>query len=269
MAAHHDWDRYWRFEQFRRRCDPLDFRRWKLDSQRALKGLYPGRPKLLDSTAGLGDHTINLVEQGFDVEACDTSSVARAATREALAAAGHDVEVFDARWQDLGDPNLGRPGRYDLIFNDALHWVYDEAELRAALGGLFAGLRPGGELVYFFADESDDDDDAGQRILTWDWDKLDGPARVLWDHRLEDRRVTLTVVSTRGDDYIDELHLYHDRRGDEAPILEALTVRCVYRWDWHHLTPLLRDVGFVDVRTDHFDNIKGYRFAMNRARRPA
>lgn len=263
MTSRHDWDTYWRYELFRRSCDPLDFRRWKLDSQRALKSLYPGRPRLLDSTAGLGDHTVNLVEQGFEVEACDASAVALEATRRSLADADHDIDVFEARWQDIG-----RPGRYDLVFNDALHWVHGEQELRAALRGLFDALVPGGELVYFFADQADAAEDAGRRILAGDWGRLDGPARIVWQHEDGERRVSLTVVSERGEDYIDELHLYHHRRGEGPTELDTLMVRAVYRWDWHHLTPLLHEVGFVDVRTDHFDNVKGYQFAMNRARRP-
>ena len=121
---------YWRFELFRRKCDPLDFRAWKRDSQRELKKLYPGRPLLLDSTAGLGDHTVNLAEEGFEVEACDVSEVALEATRRAVTEAKLDAPVFRARWEALD-----RPGRYDLVFNDALHWTYEPDDLRAALRG--------------------------------------------------------------------------------------------------------------------------------------
>ena len=71
-----------------------------------------------------------------------------------------------------------------------------------------------------------------------------------------------------GEDFIDEHHLYHVRDGDGPTELETLTMRRVYRWDHAHLTPLLEDVGFVDVRTDHVQNVKGHRFAMNRAFRP-
>lgn len=131
MLGELNWDRYWRFELFRRRCDPLDFRRWKRDSQRELKALYPGRPRLLDATAGLGDHTVNLAEEGFEVTACDTSAVAREATAAALSDAGLDVPVIATPWAELG----ARPERYDLVFNDALHWTYDEATLRAGSRG--------------------------------------------------------------------------------------------------------------------------------------
>ena len=263
MLGRFDWDEYWRHELFRRACDPLDFRRWKRDSQRELKGLYPGRPRLLDSTAGLGDHTVNLAEEGFEVTACDVSAVARDATTNALEAAGLDVPVLDVPWAELGQ----REERYDVVFNDALHWIYDEGELREALRGLFSCLEPGGALVYFFADTDKPDEAEGRRVLEWDWEH-NQRARIAWQHEREGRRVSLTIVAERGDDYIDEHHLYHVRDGAGPLQLEALTMRRVYRWDHFHLAPLLEDVGFVDIRSDHFQNVKGYSFAMSRAFRP-
>lgn len=262
MLGRFDWDTYWRFELFRRRCDPLDFRRWKRDSQRELKRLYPGAPRLLDSTAGLGDHTVNLAEEGFRVEACDLSEVALEATRRAVHDAGLDVSVFRAPWHALE-----RPGRYDLIFNDALHWIYDEAELRAALAGFFDALAPGGALVFFFADA--DKPSEGPELLEWDWSQLGGErARLAWDHAHEGTRVTLSVVAERGADFIDEHHLYLVREGDAPASLSTLTVRRVYRWDFGRLALLLTEAGFVDLRTDHFRNVKGYTFAMSRAFKP-
>jgi len=269
MRGRLDWDRYWHFELFRRSCDPLDFRRWKRDSQRALKSLYPGRPRLLDATAGLGDHTVNLAEVGFDVHACDTSAVARDATRQALREADLDVPVIDVPWAELGQ----RPERYDVVFNDALHWIYDPAELKSALAGMYAALEPGGALVYFFADAEHPEEDAGAQILDWDWEQMAEP-RIAWQHRSERREVSLSIVADRGSDFIDEHHLYHHRDaavegGRRAPLqLETLTMRRVYRWDHAHLTPLLEEVGFESVRSDHFDNVKGHTFAMNRAFRP-
>jgi len=258
-----DWDRYWRYELFRRRADPLDFRRWKRDSQRELKGLYPGAPRLLDSTAGLGDHTVNLAEEGFIVEACDTSPVARDATRAAVKAAGIEVEVFDAPWEELG-----RPGRYALIFNDALHWTYDEETLRAQLRGLFDALAPGGALVYFFAELADPEPDCGARVLAWDWDHME-KERVAWAHEVAGTKVRLEISAERGPDFIDEHHLYIEHPADGPRREERLTMRRVYRWDWFHLTPLLEAAGYVDIRSDQFENrAKGHEFAMNRAHKP-
>lgn len=253
------WDLYWRFELHRRAADPLDVRRWKRDSARALRVLYPTEGvRLLDATAGLGDHTVNLAEEGFDTEACDASPVALEATRAAVEAAGLDVPVFDARWE-----SLERPGRYDLIFHDALHWIYEPSALRAALRGLLDALKPGGALVFFFADAATPDEGAGLEMLESDWEHMQAP-REAWAHEVDTEHVTLSLSAERGPDFIDEHHRY-EVRGGEA---HELTMRHVYRWDWHGLSPLLTEAGFVDARTDHFRNVKGRWFAMSRAFRP-
>lgn len=249
------WDLYWRFERHRRAADPLDARRWKRDSARALRVLYPTEGvRLLDATAGLGDHTVNLAEEGFVVEACDASPIAREATREACAAAELDVPVFDARWE-----RLEQPGRYALIFHDALHWIYEPDALRAALRGLHDALEPGGALVFFFADAAEGHEGAGLGMLESDWEHMRAP-REAWSHEVDGVRVTLSLSAERGPDYIDEHHRY-----DEDGAVHELTMRHVYRWDWHALSPLLREAGFVDARTDHFRNVKDRWFAMSLA----
>ncbi len=262
MIDHLDWDTYWRFELFRRSCDPLDFRRWKRDSQRELRRMYPGRVRVLDATAGLGDHTVNLAEEGFMVEACDSSEVALEATSRAVREAGVDVPVFRARWEALD-----RAGRYDLVFHDALHWVYEPDAMRAALRGLLDALAPGGALVFFFADAADAAEGAGRAMLESEWAHGER-ARVAWDHARGGARVTLTILATRGEDFIDEHHLYLAREGEGPARLETLTMRKVYRWDWHALAPLMREEGFHELRTDHFQNVKGTWYALSRALKP-
>lgn len=262
MKDRKDWDTFWRFEQIRRDFDPLDARRWKSDSQSALKSLYPGRPLLLDSTAGLGDHTVNLAEQGFQVEACDTSDVALASTQTALKIAGiEDVPVFRGEWADLE-----RPARYDLIFNDAIHWVYEESQMRSAAKGLLEALKPGGTLVYFYADKSKPGEDVGGRQLESDWEEMSA-AREAWHYENEATSLRLSLTAKRGVGCIDEEHTYELREG-ETRSTHQLTMRHVYHWDWFHLTPLLQDVGFTNVRSNHFVNVKGRTYAMNRASRP-
>jgi SAM-dependent methyltransferase len=259
-----DWDRYWRFEDFRRSCDPLDFRRWKRDSQRELRALHPGDVRLLDATAGMGDHTVNLAEEGFAVEACDASAVARELTSRALREASLDVPVFDARWESLG---TSHPSRYDLVFNDALHWTWEREVLAEQLRGFLGTLRPGGALVFFFADAREPDEGAGRRILEWDWEHAE-PQRQAWSHTRGGESVTLTIACERGEEHIDERHTFvhaHDGAREE----HELVMRRVYRWDWYALSRLMAEVGFVDLRSDVFENrAKGYTFAMNRAFRP-
>ena len=215
------------------------------------------------------DSTVNLAEEGFVVEACDASAVARELTTRAVRDAKLDVPVFDARWETLGQSH---PSRYDLIFNDALHWTWDRETLAAQLRGFLDALRPGGALVFFFADAREPDEGAGLRILEWDWSQRTGQPptfeHVAWSHERGGRRVELTIRVERGDAFLDEHHRFVDRRGDERSITE-LVMRRVYRWDWFALSRLMHEVGFVDLRSDVFQNrAKGYSFAMNRAFRP-
>lgn len=266
MIGEFDWEMYWRWELFRRACDPVDFRRWKRDSQRELKALYADRPDaiLLDSTCGLGDHTVNLAEEGFHVEACDRSDTALRATETAVREAGLSVPVFRAQWADLERTHTAR---YDVVFNDALHWMDDTAALEAALKGFLGALKPGGALVYFFADEHEPERGAGLRSLEWDWSRMQR-AEIAWDHAREGTQVTLTVMNERVTDAIDQHHFYVIREPDAAVRLETLTQRRLYRWDWHALTPMLARAGFVKMHSRHFQNVKGYEYAMNFAYKP-
>ncbi len=208
---------------------------------------------------------MNLAEEGFRVEACDASPLARESTLRAVHDAGLDVPVFDARWERLGETH---PSRYDVIFHDAIHWVYERDAMHDALTGLRGALKPGGALVYFFADEKKPSPDEGLGVLAWDWERMQR-AELAWDHRADDTAVTLTVVNDRGPDWIDQHHLFVVREGDAPARLDALTLRRVYRWDWHAMTAALARAGFVGMRSHHFPNVKGHTFAMSLAFRPA
>jgi len=264
MLDRMDWDTYWRWELFRRKSDPVDFRRYKRDSQRELRNLYRGQGELLllDSTCGLGDHTVNLAEEGFRVEACDCSPLALDATRRATAEAGLAVEIFSARWEDLGKL---KPARYDLIFNDALHSVYDPEDLHKLLCGLRGALRPGGALVFFFADQAEPEEGAGLRILNYDWERMPR-TQIAFSHRYMDLSVTLIVANDKGKDYIDQHLFFLIQENKQKPRLETMTMRRVYRWDWYAISKALSLAGFEELRSDHFVNTeKGYTFSLNRA----
>jgi len=262
MIGEPDWDMHWRWEIFRRSCDPLDVRKWKRDSSAALWSLL-GKPgaRLLDSTCGLGDHTINLRDVGFEVEGCDASPYAIELAARNIANAGLEVPLFVSRWQDLGK----REARYDVIFNDVIHWIYDPKELREAAKGLHDALVPGGSLVFFFADGREPAAAAGSKILEWDWEHM-SRTELAWEHEKDGTRVSLALLNERGDDFIDQHHFYVVREREETR-LESFTMRRVYRWDFHALSRALEDVGFTDITSHAFRNIKGYDYALNLARR--
>ncbi|MFH2007025.1 MAG: class I SAM-dependent methyltransferase [bacterium] len=261
-----DWDTWWKWEIFRRQVDPVDFRRWKGDSSRALRGLPCGvdragvAPRLLDSTCGMGYHALVQHGLGFRTEACDASARVVECARGLAEGEGVDMELFEARWERLGEL---RPQRYDLVFNDEIHQVWQAAELEAALHGIHGALRPGGALVFFFADAQKPNDGAAQ--ARWDWDRSPRE-HVAWEEEADGLRVALSVRREReGPHVIAEHHDYVIREG-EAPVRrESLTLKRCYRWDWSQIVPVLRRVGFTEVESHRFVNVYGRFYAMNLA----
>lgn len=262
-----DWDTYWRYERLHRLYDPVDFRRWKRASQRALRERFAGeRVRVLDATAGLGDHTVNLAELGFRVDACDASAEAREATREALQRAhlADAVSVFEARWEELG---ALCPSRYDLVFHDALHWIEEPAAMRASLRGLREALVPGGSLVFFFADAREPDAGAGMRLLAWDRAHL-APHEFGWEHPIgEAGRVTHVRVNVAHEAHIDQHHVYVLRDEQGHTRLDSVVLRRIYRWDYHAMRAVLAECGFGPIESCVCQNDKGHSFAMNFAAR--
>lgn len=268
MVSETNWDLFWRYERLHRRHEPVDFRRWKRASQRALRELFDGADvRVLDATAGLGDHTINLAELGFRTEACDASREAREATREALVQAGlhHDVPIFDARWEELGRTH---PSRYDLVFQDAIHWIEDEEAMHRALVGLRGALVPGGSLVFFFADARKPEPGSGLRILEWDREHIK-PHELVWDHPVDEGGHVMHVrVTTPGIECLDEHLLYVRRDLQSGTRLESTIMRRIYRWDWHAMSRALARAGFGELKSLRVVNDKGHPFALNLAENP-
>jgi hypothetical protein len=198
----------------------------------------------------MGFHAMIQHELGFAVDACDANARVLAAARELLA--GSPIQVFQARWEELGRL---RPQRYDLVFNDEVHQVRGEDVLTAVLAGFAGCLRPGGALVFFFADALKPGDGVNQ-------------CRYEWDHRSRSRHawtvdgVRLDVEAERvGDDLILEHHRYTLADGT----VERATMGRSYRWDWDAILPVMRAAGFVRFESRSFTNIKGWGYAMNLA----
>jgi SAM-dependent methyltransferase len=269
MAAPNDWHTWWRWELFRRRVDPIDFRRWKADSSRELRRLPVGQdldgrpPRLLDASCGMGFHALIQHELGFEVEACDACDLALASARALFAEAEAPIPAFAARWEDLGDL---RPGRYDLIFNDEVHQLRPRAALLAVLRGFAGALRPGGALVFFFADAAKPDDGVNQ--AAWEWQHMDRD-RLAWTARDGGLEVSLRVVAERaGDDLILEHHRYAIREDGQPDRHEATTMGKSYLWDWDSILPVLTEAGFDRFECHHFVNVHGRTYAMNLASVP-
>jgi SAM-dependent methyltransferase len=121
-----------------------DHERWltlllELAGRHGLKGR-----RALDVACGTGKSFMPLVRRGFDVTACDLSPAM--ADRARRRARRHRVPVEVADMRRL--PVLCE--RADLVtcLDDAVNYLLDAGELRAALTGMRANLRPGGLLVF-------------------------------------------------------------------------------------------------------------------------
>jgi SAM-dependent methyltransferase len=96
----------------------------------------------LDAACGTGNSSLPLVEQGFDVTACDLSPAMVAAARQKLPDPRH-VGVADMRALPFSE-------RFDLAtcLDDGINYLTGAADLNLAMDRLAAALRPGGMLAF-------------------------------------------------------------------------------------------------------------------------
>jgi len=261
-----DWDTFWKWEIFLRRQDPLDFMRWKSDSSRELRTLPQGQdrdgraPLILDSSCGLGYHAMAQHRLGFRVEACDLCPRALEHARELMAAEGMAIPTFEADWEGLGETS---PGRYDIVFNDELHQVRPREELLAVLRGFRGALRPGGCLVFFFADAAKPDN--GPAHARWDWEHVHRD-RTAWVARSAGLEVTLTIHPELVEEtLVVEHHRYAVREQGAAEREETMWMARNYLWDWNHIVPVLEEAGFGRVECHEFVSSAGNAYTMNLA----
>ena len=103
-----------------------------------LGGTPPRRRTLLELGSG-GGHNASFMSERFDLTLVDRSAAMLAVSREL----NPDAEHVCA---DMRTVRLGR--EFDVVFvHDAIDYMTDEADLRAALTTSFVHLRPGGTAV--------------------------------------------------------------------------------------------------------------------------
>ncbi|MGE5282518.1 MAG: class I SAM-dependent methyltransferase [Chloroflexota bacterium] len=98
--------------------------------------------RLLDVGCGTGKSFLEMLPRGWQVTACDLSPAMVAIARE-KAGDAVDLSVADMR-------ELPVFGEFDLVWalDDAVNYLLDGDELRAALAGMRANLAPGGLLLF-------------------------------------------------------------------------------------------------------------------------
>jgi len=242
-----EWDTHWRWQRFLGSSERDPPQRRPL--YRAFVTSLAPQPgaAVLDASAGLGDSLVLLRRAGFDADGCDASHEAVEATREAVTAAGFDARVFRARWEELGRV---APRRYEVILNDALSWVPDDARYCAALVGLRTALVGGGRLCFIGANDRHPEAGYGRVLLTEKWARI-GRERfsLVRSRSTPARSVAHLVARERGDTWIDEHHVYVILE-DGSLHCETARLRQPFHRDWPDVSRLVREAGFVDLRCE-------------------
>ena len=100
--------------------------------------------RVLDVGCGTGKSFMPLVRRGYRVTACDLSPAMAARARHR--ARGHAVRVCVADMRRL--PVLCAGADLVTCLDDAVNYLLEPGDLRAALAGMRRNLRPGGLLVF-------------------------------------------------------------------------------------------------------------------------
>jgi SAM-dependent methyltransferase len=174
--------------------------------------------RLLDVGCGTGKSFLPMLEQGWEVTACDISpSMLELARAKAEGAA--QLSVADMR-------ELPVLGEFDLVWalDDAVNYLLSAEELADALSGMRANLAPGGLLMFdlntlrayrsFFAEVQRVE--RGGRQLVWRGQaSTKAPPGSISEARFE-------VAAAAGDDANVETHVHRQRHFPEGEVLALL-----------------------------------------------
>jgi SAM-dependent methyltransferase len=174
--------------------------------------------RLLDVGCGTGKSFLLMLEQGWEVTACDISP---SMLELARAKAGSAVKLSVADMRDL--PVFGE---FDLVWalDDAVNYLLSGEELGEALSGMRSNLAPGGLLMFdvntlrayrtFFA-ENEQIERGGRKLLWCGQGSPDAEPGSISEARFE--------VEAPGGAAADvETHVHRQRHFPEAEVLRAI-----------------------------------------------
>jgi SAM-dependent methyltransferase len=249
-------DPYHRWNWFRKSQWWPDYRDRMLNSRGGSCGIVlevvgdPAGKIVLDATCGLGRKTLVLSHLGLTVMGSDANAYTVEKARELAASESREIEFFVSEWRTLPERTSHR---FDAIFVDAfLDCCESYEDLVASFAGIAATLKAGGVFIYFGPEPEERMSD----ILDHAWTACE-QFYVEWQHAEEGCDCTCLHARGRGDDYIDDHHLYLIREGNVEPRLETATLRQWFRWDRKRLDEAARSAGFSRVHTQSFE---GYAF---------
>lgn len=193
----------------------------------------PGK-RLLDVACGTGKSFLPLLEQGWEVTACDVSP---AMVELARAKVGERVKLSVADMREL--PVYGE---FDVVFclDDAVNYLLSTEELEQALAGMKRNLGPGGLLMFdvntletyrtFFAEEVVVER-GGKRMI---WKGLSSPD--FEPGSIAEASFELEPIDESGGPPIPP-EVHRERHFPEAEVraaLEAVGLECLDVYGHHH-----------------------------------
>ena len=174
--------------------------------------------RLLDVGCGTGKSFLPMLDQGWEVTACDISpsmlELARAKAGDAVRLSVADMRALPAF------------GEFDLVWalDDAVNYLLSAKELGKALSGMRANLAPGGLLMFdvntlrayrsFFA-ETERLERGGRRLVWRGQASADAEPGSISEARFE-------VEAPEGGEADVEAHVHRQRHFPEAEVLELL-----------------------------------------------
>jgi SAM-dependent methyltransferase len=200
---------------------------------------------VLDATCGLGRRTLLLHDLGLKVMGSDACAYAVEKARELAASEDRSVEFFVAEWRALPDRI---PHKFDAVYVDAFADCCETYEdLLASFRGVAGVLQPGG--VFIFSGP-----ELGEKAgVDVPWNACD-PFYVEWQHTEEQCECTCLHARFRGQDFIDDHHLYLIREAHGPVRLEHATIRQWFRWDRNRVDEAAYAAGFTGAHTRSFEN---------------
>lgn len=134
--------------------------------------------RVLDVPCGVGRHSVELAERGFDVTGVDATTAYLETARERARDAGVAVEFVHADMREFR-----RPESFDAAFNlyTSFGFFEERADDERTARNFYASLKPGGTLVMSLASKELLARDFRKRT----WDERDG-AYILEEHEVTD-----------------------------------------------------------------------------------
>ncbi len=111
-----------------------------------LRGRIAPGMRIVDAGCGSGRNLVYLLQQGFDVAACDRDPAAVAAVRAMAASVAPQLPTANFRVEPIEAMSFAE-GSADVVISSAvLHFAADDQQFDAMLGAMWRVVAPGGML---------------------------------------------------------------------------------------------------------------------------